>query len=460
MLSQEDARTPVFFGVSCAPFDGSAQNGVLPAQVRSDWFASLHGSSGKIRSVEAGMECLTRYKIGRSVFEWRKTAGKTLLQKSYREKDGYFVLTWNIAGELVSKTRYGADHQWLQTCYYSGDATRPAALLKPGQDGGLFLLRFDSETQRYSQTALQPCEYKAGSAEQSLVNAVAGEPEVLAETDGGSFCYCTVEEAARREAVLNDLKSGARSALPEWPEEQDAELHFTYITNDGSKPEPKPEPKPVPSRVQKAPGTPVVSDYPANHELFSVDGPPPTRYTVAAKGLGGEARVSSAIAPGVQHATKRVVISAEESYLYFGQVIDGLRQGRGRTQMQNGMTAYDGDYVDDRRDGFGVYYYKSGKLCYAGSWKQNRREGPGVAFSSHDGSVFVGRWQDNIPTGSGAAFDAEGNLIYTGEWKDGKRHGRGTEFKNGEIVFSGEFREDRRCTGYERIDKETVNSEQ
>ena len=66
----------------------------------------------------------------------------------------------------------------------------------------------------------------------------------------------------------------------------------------------------------------------------------------------------------MERGAKRIVISAEESYTYFGKVIDGLRQGRGRTQMQNGCTAYEGDYLDDKRDGFGAYYYKSGKICY------------------------------------------------------------------------------------------------
>ena len=67
-------------------------------------------------------------------------------------------------------------------------------------------------------------------------------------------------------------------------------------------------------------------------------------------------------ASAVKHmpVSKRiVVVSEEESYLYFGRLIDGLRQGRG--QNRNGkrilppMTAITGD---DKRDGFGAYYYK------------------------------------------------------------------------------------------------------
>lgn len=193
---------------------------------------------------------------------------------------------------------------------------------------------------------------------------------------------------------------------------------------------------------------------------------------------------------------KSIVISAQESYLYFGNLIDGLRQGRGRTQMANGGTAYEGDYVNDKRNGFGAYYYNTGRICYVGDWKENKRDGVGVSFrpqdssmyvsrwkddkpvgtasvfdrngnlmfagkieqgerqgvgvsyNAEDGAVFVGKWKDNIPTGEGSAFDCEGNLLYTGGWKDGRRHGMGTEYsKEGAEVFVGLWEDNRRVRG-------------
>ncbi len=452
MLQQNEEHIPVFFTVCYKPYDGGAQNDSLLAKVRQRYLTTFRGASGKDRSFTTGTELRTRYRIGRGTFEWLKTGGKTVLQKAYPEKNGYCIVTWNMEGAMVAKSRYGRDHHWLQTSYYSGDATRPAALLRPGQ-GGLVLLQFEPAKQKYNRTDLVPCAFCAGTAQQSLVDTIAGEAQVYGETDGGSFCYSTQEEKERRTAVLNDLESGTRSLQPDWPAEQAAELQFDYIQNDRpvQEQEPQPEHEPQPPLAQ----VPVEPDYAADHELFSIEEPvrEPTKYTVAAKGLGGATQISGAIAPSVERAAKRIVISAEESYLYFGKVIDGLRQGRGRTQMQNGCTAYEGDYINDKRDGFGAYYYKSGKICYVGTWKANKRDGVGVAYSSRDDSIFVGKWKDNIPTGSGAAFDAEGNLIYTGEWKNGLRHGRGTEFKDGEIVFSGEFRDDRYYSGYKRIEE-------
>ena len=384
MLQQDESHTPVFFTVCYKPYDGGAQNDSLLAQVRRGYFASLRGVSGKNRSCSTGVELCTRYKMGRGTFQWLKTAGKTVLQKAFREKDGYYIITWNMEGEMVSKSRYGGDHEWLQTSYYSGDSARPAALLKPEQGGGLVLLRFDPQKQKYTKTHLQPCVFRAGTAEQSLVNAIAGEPQIYGETDGGSFCYCTPAEKESRMAVLNDLESETAGLEPSWPEEQAAELAFEYIENDRPVPQPEPEPEEPPVQLPQEP------DYAADHELFSIEEPAPEvkKYAVAAKGLGGATQVSGAISPHVQRAAKRIVISAEESYLYFGKVIDGLRQGRGRTQMQDGCTAYEGDYINDKRDGFGAYYYKSGKVCYVGDWKANKRDGIGVAYSSRDGSLF------------------------------------------------------------------------
>ena len=152
---------------------------------------------------------------------------------------------------------------------------------------------------------------------------------------------------------------------------------------------------------------------------------------------GGESAQAQPVIPA-----KRIVVSSLESYLYFGRLLNGLRQGRGRTAMADGRTAYEGGYRDDMRDGFGVYYYKSGELCYAGEWRRNLRDGLGVAFGAKDGSVFVGNWENGSATGPGSEFDLSGNLTYTGGWKDGRRHGYGTEYRNGRVWRCGVWRDD------------------
>ncbi|NLG92447.1 MAG: hypothetical protein GX485_02610 [Clostridiales bacterium] len=455
MPVQDSNLAPVFYMVCYRPFDGNAQNNAILTGVRRDYLTTRKSSSGKYKKCLAGTNISISYKIAKGKFLWRKNSGKILLQESYPEVYGYCIWTRSLAGETISKARYAKDHSWLQTAYYQGDTKRPVAFLKPVQDSEeLLLLELNAKTGKYEAVRLFPFENNEGTAQQSLINTLAGEPQVYAETDRGSFCYCTKEELKSRMSVMNDLNTGKESLIPQWPYVEEESITFSYIVNDGSAKPAQPESVPEPQAENPSEQTAQEADYAADHEIFSTDEPAkPARYTVAAKGLNGETQISDYLPLHLEKATKRIVISAEESYLYFGKVINGLRQGRGRTQMQNGYTAYEGDYVDDKRDGFGAYYYKSGKICYVGDWKANRRDGLGISYSSRDGTIFFGRWKDNIPTGNGAAFDAEGNLIYTGEWKNGMRHGHGTEYKNGEIVFTGEFREDKYYSGYKRIQK-------
>lgn len=219
------------------------------------------------------------------------------------------------------------------------------------------------------------------------------------------------------------------------------------------------------------------------------------RYRVALKPLNGEVQYLEK-RPAPAAARPHVAVSAQESYLYFGEMLEGLRHGRGRTQQENGFTAYEGTYKNNQRDGWGAYYYRSGEPCYVGSFRENKRDGIGVTFRDQEhwihvgswhedvpggvsslfnekgdllyagviengkkqgagavlqgenGQMFVGKWKDNQPTGEGSVFDREGNLLYTGSWKEGKREGEGTSFdKQGRVVFTGIWRQDRYFTG-------------
>ncbi|NLJ32096.1 MAG: hypothetical protein GX424_10935 [Clostridiales bacterium] len=441
-------RAAAFLSVGLRNYDGVPKENSFFSQIRRAYFSSLRSASGKHDAVEDGAEIRIRYKIGKGMFHWLKTSGKRVLQKAYPEKGGYFIVTWNENGEIAAKSVFSGAHVWLRTSYYCGAVKTPAALVQPGESGKLVLIERDGERGKYVRTELEPCPYLAGTAQQSFVDGAAEEPRLFAQTQDGFFCYCAGEEKAKREALLREFQEQGEAGQPDWSDSagDGGALDFEFMENDGPEPEEKPEPPapPEPEKAEAAPPPP--RDYAVDHELFSVEAPKPMKYTVAAKGIDCGTVVGPAVAPGVQRAAKRIVVSEQESYLYFGKVIDGLRQGRGRTQMQSGCTAYEGGYLDDRRSGFGVYYYKSGRLCYAGNWKRNQRDGLGVAFRSADDSIFVGKWKNNIPTGQGTAFDADGNLLYSGEWKNGKRHGRGTEYQDGKIVFSGEFFEDRRIS--------------
>ncbi|QAT49182.1 hypothetical protein EQM14_04995 [Caproiciproducens sp. NJN-50] len=504
----EQSSQTVFHSVSCRPFDGGGEGDVLLSGALEKAFSDGL-AKGLARGVENGRVVRARYKIGGGEFRWRKTSGRTVVQESFRRPDGFRLITRNLSGAILSEAAYGRDLGWLRSAYFTADTGRPEVLLRPDGDG-LELLEFDAGTGRYRREKLLSCPVRPGTAAQSYVNSAAGgEPRVLARTGGGLFCYCGPAEREKRLALFRRLEENGGVPDPDWTDTGgDARLEFSYIRNDGSESRRqeagKEEPEAVPAFAAGAVlGASVrasedldSSDYAVDREIFSVEpadprpipnpvpapkpgpipnpapapSPAPVKYSVAAKGLGGKvihareldrksARIEPLFGEGLIPA-KRIVVSEEESYLYFGSLIGGLRQGQGRTQMENGHTAYEGGYLGDKRDGFGVYYYQSGKLCYAGNWKRNLRDGMGVAFGSSDGSVFIGRWKDGIPTGRGSAFDMDGNLLYTGEWKDGKPHGTGTEYRGGQVVRSGQWRGGRFDSGWSRREPDSPGEEQ
>jgi hypothetical protein len=461
-----------YYSVKYRPYDIEGDGASVLEQACRTFFSS-GSASGHVRKIENGQEVHIRYKLSPKRFRWKKTCKGATLQEAFSISGGRFcIVSHDAAGNLLSSTEFDSGLHWQRTACYDGDPKNPTVVLRRCADGIAFRKNGETEEQ-----LLVPCPWEPGTAEQSYVNEIAGEPVVVAQTDAGSFCFCTPEECAKRLELRSKAAAEDGIALGEQAEET---LDFEVIPNAvvqvysrKTKP-PVPQKTAVPEAEQKIlPQAENRNEYAADHEVFSVpskrssvSSKRPARYAVAAKGLSGGIRGGlEPSAPSDRTASaeetpeqkepepakdalipaKRIVVSSMESYLYFGKLINGLREGRGRTATPDGRTAYEGEYRNDMRDGFGVYYYKSGKLCYAGEWKRNLRNGLGVAFGAKDGSIFVGNWKDGNATGIGSEFDLFGNLSYTGGWKNGRRHGYGTEYRNGKIVRSGIWQNDVFC---------------
>ena len=63
---------------------------------------------------------------------------------------------------------------------------------------------------------------------------------------------------------------------------------------------------------------------------------------------------------------------------YVGQVINGLREGKGIEYYING-NRYEGDFRNDKREGKGIYYYHNGDI-YEGDYRNDKRGGKGIYF--------------------------------------------------------------------------------
>ena len=76
---------------------------------------------------------------------------------------------------------------------------------------------------------------------------------------------------------------------------------------------------------------------------------------------------------------------------YIGNVINGLKEGRGIMYYNNG-DRYEGYFKNNNREGKGTYYYNNGNyfLC---SWISNRSFGKGVYYFKY-GSRYEGYLKD------------------------------------------------------------------
>ncbi|MCH3972663.1 MAG: hypothetical protein LKE53_07880 [Oscillospiraceae bacterium] len=432
---------------------------MLLAQVRRAYFEKKPRQSGRVHTETFGADDSAKYRMTRHDLKWEMTGSGHVLQRAVSAAGGgYAVLTWDEAGDLREKADFSREHRWLRSSFYRGNPKRPELQLQPGTDETLTGLRYDSHAGRYQRSKLFAYPMEGTDSERIWMDNETGTPDIEADTSDGMFYYCTEAELQARRAAAKRRDSAEAEDEPGWNSTQGAPIQFQFIRNEhvldeATAPQPSLE-----LESEDGPLLPEMEAYtpPAGLEDCIIDTQVPAEPAVIEEDVAPvpvvfqpqkapeqtELDPQPAALPDVMQPAKRIVVSGAESYLYFGQLKDGRRQGEGRTQMQSGHTAYEGGFSGDKREGFGTYYYKSGRLCYAGNWQQNQRSGLGVSFSARDGSLFVGNWEDNTPTGRGAAFNSDGTLSYYGMWLDGLRDGSGTEYFGGKVLYEGQWRRD------------------
>ena len=515
----EQTAIPFYYTVRLAPRDPAEMLHGALYDLRRAYYES--GKRGRVSSHSAynGFPCHTQGFLSRHNLKWQRRIGHQIREEAFRFEKGHALLLRNEQGALIGRIVYGAEQQWLRSAYLIPGQAEPQVVLQPGPEPGTLQMLTRTNSGSFQKKTLYPAPFSPGTLVQSMVNAKYGEPDVTASTSQGDFCYTSRDESEKRALLLRQITSGTVSAMPQWqgevpqpeaphpPKSQGEKVYQdTSFLLEDDEPDEKPESEPAaeeqPEPTVALPATPAESE-PVEEGKSLVDSAPEPSSPVSEKmdekktdepaPLTEETAAPALYTPPTRC---RVTVSARDSYLYFGEMLEGLRHGRGRTQQSNGYTAYEGTYKNGQRDGWGAYYYRSGEPCYVGSFRENKRDGIGVTFQEKehwihvgswqedapegvsslfdkkgnllyagmiengkkqgagavlkgpDGRMFVGKWKDNEPTGEGSAFDREGNLLYTGSWKNGLREGEGTSFdKKGRVVFTGLWRNDRYDTG-------------
>ena len=89
------------------------------------------------------------------------------------------------------------------------------------------------------------------------------------------------------------------------------------------------------------------------------------------------------------------------NWRYVGQVVNGLREGKGVCYWENG-DRYEGDYRNDNKEGKGIYYFIDGDR-YEGDERNDKAEGKGIYYYN-DGDRYEGDYRNDKSEGKGIYY--------------------------------------------------------
>ena len=120
-----------------------------------------------------------------------------------------------------------------------------------------------------------------------------------------------------------------------------------------------------------------------------------------------------------------------KSFKYEGEFKDGLKQGTGRYEWENG-DRYEGTFAEDRPDGTGKYQFANGDT-YEGEVKAGVVAGRGI-YVTRSGDRIEGSFAAGLANGIGNYRFASGDR-YEGEMAGGRLQGKGRYYaKNGDRI--------------------------
>ncbi len=220
-----------------------------------------------------GFEGDLRGKISRWGFYWKKTAlgvagqRDIALEQAFDQKNGYVLVNRDFRGLIVSRVFFDKEHAWQKSEYYEPwDPVTAKVMFKPDpMEDVIGRYDWDPDKKLYQSMNLYPAPYDGGSAEQALINARFGEPQLIVAMGDEQFCYCPQKEAQARAQALEEISSGTMVLMPAWEikegaflgeeDEEDTSVTFTSL-EEYARIEKKAE-KPAPEPALPAPPPPL-----------------------------------------------------------------------------------------------------------------------------------------------------------------------------------------------------------
>lgn len=124
---------------------------------------------------------------------------------------------------------------------------------------------------------------------------------------------------------------------------------------------------------------------------------------------------------GEQDSIKKInpvhIVEFNPAWGYFGDKVNGKREGQGYENRQDGAT-FKGEYHNDLPNGYGEYFNPNNNVSLKGIWKDGSlADGEGTEL--YGNKRYEGKIKNRLPHGYGICYDSLGGVIGKGIWRQG-----------------------------------------
>ena len=121
------------------------------------------------------------------------------------------------------------------------------------------------------------------------------------------------------------------------------------------------------------------------------------------------------------------------NWQYVGQVINGLREGKGTVYFNDGGR-YEGDFKNDKAEGKGIEYFNDGDR-YEGDFRNDKAEGKGIKYFN-DGDRYEGDFRNGKFEGKGIYYYNDGDREMGDYYNDNSIGKHVMLTRNGEVEIN------------------------
>ncbi|RKJ41309.1 hypothetical protein D7X94_03185 [Acutalibacter sp. 1XD8-33] len=406
-----------------------------------------------------GFDGQVRGKLSVGGIYWKKRVkgfGRPVLEEAFSQRDGWVVVVRDFRGAIVSRIYFDRGHVWQRSEYYEPwDASTARVIFRPdSQEGAIQRWDWDPEKKAYRALSLYPTPYRFGSAEQSLVDARLGTPQLLLLTSSGELGFCSQKESQARLEAMEEVSTGTMVLMPAW-EVKEGELvdgGEPAITFPSLEEYAKIQP---PAQEESTPlieagdsdglSEPVEDFSPGEEDVL----PPQMQ---AALSEAGEAVRALLQDSGLEEPGKEEEAStpATEIQPEKGDALPPAQEAKGSAQPPQ-KTSKEPDSLPmeaesapepgpESQPGEGLEAIlaeaaakASGELelpGYTGGIRGGKASGRGRAQQPGGATSYEGEYLDGKRHGFGSYYYKDGNLCYAGSWKEDRRDGLGVSFRD------------------------------